>query len=229
MKLLIVQMKFLFLDILNRMHILFNYIIPILLAAYASQFGTTTLINDNMALIMNLNKKEAFSLLKDLRSIPTTMYWWCRFDPQTEILHEEDTFSHSNIKSWLEHDAVLQGGELTGWPKLLDGDDMMLHWIQEAKRMRKKIEGHFPGASEKTLAKMMLLGADSDHEAITGEEVYNRLMQGYMVSLRHSSIRPDLPKLLDDLKRLGINAYDRLMFNTDGSRLIFMNKESMIK
>jgi adenine deaminase len=190
---------------------------PHTLAAYASQFGTTTLINDNMSFIMNLSRKDAFSLLKDLRSIPTTMYWWCRFDSQTEILDEVDVFSHSNIKAWLEHDAVLQGGELTGWPKLLDGDDMMLHWIQEAKRMRKKIEGHFPGASEKTLAKMMLLGADSDHEAMTGEEVYNRLMQGYMVSLRHSSIRPDLPNLLDDMKRLGITAYDRLMFNTDGS------------
>lgn len=194
---------------------------PHTLAAYASQFGTTTIINDNMSLIMNLKKKEAFSLLKDLRSIPTTMYWWCRFDPQTEILNEEDVFSHSNIKSWLEHDAVLQGGELTGWPKLLDGDDMMLHWIQEAKRMNKKIEGHFPGASEKTLAKMVLLGADSDHEAMTGEEVYNRLMQGYMVSLRYSSIRPDLPDLLEDMKRLGIEAYDRLMFNTDGSTSTF--------
>lgn len=194
---------------------------PHTLAAYASQFGTTTIINDNMSLIMNLKKKEAFSLLKDLRSIPTTMFWWCRFDAQTEILNEEDVFSHSNIKSWLEHDAVLQGGELTGWPKLLDGDDMMLHWIQEAKRMHKKIEGHFPGASEKTLAKMILLGADSDHEAMTGEEVYNRLMQGYMVSLRYSSIRPDLPDLLDDMKRLGIEAYDRLMFNTDGSTSTF--------
>jgi adenine deaminase len=194
---------------------------PHTLAAYASQFGTTTIINDNMSLIMNLKKKEAFSLLKDLRSIPTTMYWWCRFDPQTEILNEEDVFSHSNIKSWLEHDAVLQGGELTGWPKLLDGDDMMLHWMQETKRLHKKIEGHFPGASEKTLAKLMLLGADSDHEAMTGEEVYNRLMQGYMVSLRYSSIRPDLPDLLDDMKRLGIEAYDRLMFNTDGSTSTF--------
>ncbi|MDF2787558.1 MAG: adenine deaminase [Neobacillus sp.] len=194
---------------------------PHTLAAYASQFGTTTIINDNMSLIMHLKKKEAFSLLKDLRSIPTTMFWWCRFDPQTEILNEEDVFSHSNIKSWLEHDAVLQGGELTGWPKLLDGDDMMLHWIQEAKRLNKKIEGHFPGASEKTLAKMILLGADSDHEAMTGEEVYARLMQGYMVSLRYSSIRPDLPDLLDDMKRLGIQAYDRLMFNTDGSTSTF--------
>jgi adenine deaminase len=89
---------------------------------------------------------------------------------------------------------------------LLDGDDMMLHWMQETKRLHKKIEGHFPGASEKTLAKLMLLGADSDHEAMTGEEVYNRLMQGYMVSLRYSSIRPDLPDLLDDMKRLGIEA-----------------------
>ncbi|MGG3467698.1 adenine deaminase C-terminal domain-containing protein [Neobacillus pocheonensis] len=194
---------------------------PHTLAAYASQFGTTTLINDNMALMLNLNKREAFSLLKDLRSIPTTMFWWCRFDSQTEILHEEEIFSHSNIKSWLEHDAVLQGGELTGWPKLLDGDDMMLHWIQEAKRMRKQIEGHFPGASEKTLAKMMLLGADCDHEAMTGEEIYKRLMQGYMVSLRNSSIRPDLPALLDDMKRLGIDAYDRLIFNTDGSSSAF--------
>ncbi|MFL6558768.1 MAG: amidohydrolase family protein, partial [Bacillus sp. (in: firmicutes)] len=194
---------------------------PLTLAAYASQFGTTTLINDNMALVLHLKKREAFSLLKDLRSIPSTMFWWSRFDSQTEVLNEEEIFSHSNVKSWLEHDAVLQGGELTGWPKLLDGDDMMLHWIQEAKRMRKQIEGHFPGASEKTLAKMMLLGADSDHEAMTGEEVYNRLMQGYMVSLRYSSIRPDLPNILDDMKRLGIEAYDRLIFNTDGSSSTF--------
>ncbi len=190
---------------------------PHTLAEYASQFGTTTIINDNLPLVLNFTKEEAFSLLQELRNIPTTMFWWCRFDSQTEILHDEETFSHSNIKSWLEQDAVLQGGELTGWPKLLNGDDMMLHWIQEAKRLRKQIEGHFPGASEKTLAKMMLLGADCDHEAMTGEEVYNRLMQGYMVSLRHSSIRPDMPKLLDDIKRLGIDAYDRMMFNTDGS------------
>ncbi|CEG25401.1 adenine deaminase C-terminal domain-containing protein [Bacillus sp. B-jedd] len=201
-------------------------------AAYASSRGTTTIINDNMSLVLHLNKKRAFLLMKDLRSIPATMYWWCRFDPQTEILNEEEVFSHNQIKSWLEHDAVLQGGELTGWPKLLAGDDMMLHWIQEAKRMRKQIEGHFPGASEKTLAKMMLLGADCDHEAMTGEEVYDRLMQGYTVSLRHSSIRPDLPRLLDDMKRLGITAYDNLIFTTDGSSSGFYHEgviDQMIK
>jgi adenine deaminase len=190
-------------------------------ATYASYFGTTTTINDNMALVLQLEKEKAFSLLREFKNHPGTMYWWCRFDGQTEINEEENYFSNSNIKSWLEHDAVVQGGELTGWPKLLDGDDMMLHWIQEAKRMRKKIEGHFPGASEKTLAKMMLFGADCDHESMTGKDIYHRLMQGYTVSLRHSSIRPDLPVLLDEMNKMNITAYDKMVFTTDGSSASF--------
>lgn len=193
-------------------------------ASYASQFGTTTLINDNLVLALQLDKKKAFSFLREMRDIPSTMYWWCRFDAQTEIQNEDSIFSHSNIKSWLEHDAVLQGGELTAWPKLLAGDDMMLHWIQEAKRMRKQIEGHFPGASEKTLAKLMLLGANCDHEAMTGKEVYDRLMQGYTVSLRYSSIRPDLPTLLDEIHELGIHHYEQFIFTTDGSPSSFYEK-----
>lgn len=184
---------------------------------YASLTGTTTLINDNMMLFLHLEKKKAFSLLRRFNELPVSMYWWCRFDPQTEIPNEETIFSHSHIKSWLEHEAVIQGGELAGWPKLLDGDDLMLHWMQETKRMRKKIEGHFPGASEKTLAKMMLLGADSDHESMTGQEVLTRLLQGYHVSLRFSSIRPDLPNILDELHALGIDHYDHMTLNTDGS------------
>ncbi len=190
---------------------------PHTFSEYASQYGTTTLINDNMMIFLQLEKKKAFSLLKELRNLPSTMYWWCRFDAQTELLDEETLFSHGNVKAWLEHDAILQGGELTGWPRLLDGDDMLLHWIQEAKRMRKQIEGHFPGASEKTLAKMMLFGADCDHEAMTGQEVYTRLLQGYTVSLRHSSIRPDLPKLVQELKGLGVDYFEKLFLNTDGS------------
>jgi adenine deaminase len=190
---------------------------PHSLAEYTSQHGTTTLINDNLSIALQLPKKKAFTFLQDMSSIPATMYWWCRFDPQTEIDNEEEIFSNKNIIDWLEHDAVLQGGELTGWPKLLAGDDLMLHWMQEAKRMKKQIEGHFPGASEKTLAKMMLLGADCDHESMTGDDVYKRLMHGYTVSLRYSSIRPDLPKLLDEMKELGIERYDQCIFTTDGS------------
>ncbi|WP_099354961.1 adenine deaminase C-terminal domain-containing protein [Fredinandcohnia onubensis] len=201
-------------------------------AQYASQTGTTTIINDNLVLALQTSKKKAFSFLEEMKNLPVTMYWWCRFDPQTEIHHEEQAFSNGNVLSWLEHDAVVQGGELTGWPKLLDGDDLMLHWIQEAKRIGKKVEGHFPGASEKTLAKMMLLGSDCDHESMTGTDVLNRLLQGYTTSLRNSSIRPDLPKILDEIHEIGIDQYDKFIFTTDGSPPAFYEQgiiDNMIK
>ncbi|WP_199738157.1 adenine deaminase C-terminal domain-containing protein [Falsibacillus albus] len=184
---------------------------------YASQTGTTTFINDNLMLVLLLGKKKAFSLLGELKKLPVTMYWWSRFDSQTELSNEETVFSPGEVKAWIEHEDVVQGGELTCWPKLLAGDDLILHWIQETKKAKKKIEGHFPGASEMTLAKMALLGADCDHEAMNGKEIYDRLMQGYMVSLRHSSIRPDLPVLLKDMREMGIDQYDSMFFNTDGS------------
>ncbi|HEY9577523.1 MAG TPA: adenine deaminase C-terminal domain-containing protein [Pseudobacillus sp.] len=186
-------------------------------AEFAAKTGTTTSINDNLMLFLTLEEKKAFSLLEEFRSLPVSMYWWCRYDGQTELANEEEVVSNVAVKSWIEHDAVVQGGELTGWPKLLAGDDMMLHWIQETKRLRKRIEGHFPGASEKTLTKMALLGADSDHEAMSGKDIYKRLMAGYMVSLRHSSIRPDLEVLLQDMKEMGLNQYDMMMFTTDGA------------
>ncbi|WAA12600.1 adenine deaminase C-terminal domain-containing protein [Fervidibacillus halotolerans] len=190
---------------------------PQTFAQYASQRGTSVLINDNLFLFLQNDKKKAFALIENLQKMPTSLFWWSRFDSQTELIGEETIFSNSHVKAWLEHDLVVQGGELTGWPKLLEGNNMILHWMQLAKKWHKKVEGHFPGASEKTLAKMKLFGADSDHEAMTGEEVKNRLMHGYTVSLRHSSIRPDLPKLLNEIKELGPNVYQSLMLTTDGS------------
>lgn len=194
---------------------------PQTFARYAAQTGTTTLINDNLVLFLHLNKKKAFSLLKELNESPVTMYWWSRYDSQTELEGEETIFTNGDVQAWIEHDSVVQGGELTGWPKLLDGDDLMLHWIQETKRIGKKVEGHFPGASDKTLAKMTLFGVDSDHESMTGNDVYNRLMHGYNVTLRHSSIRPDLPVLLKEMKELGVNQYDSMLLTTDGSTPAF--------
>ena len=194
---------------------------PQTFAEYASQTGTTTLITDNLKLAFLSEIKKAFSFINDCNNFPISMYWWCRFGSQTELENEEMIFTNESVKTWLEHDLVIQGGELTEWPKLLAGDDLILHWIQETKRLGKKIEGHFPGASEKTLAKMKLFGTDADHESMTAKDVYLRLMNGYTVALRHSSIRPDLPVLLTEMKEMGLDQYDSMFFTTDGSTPCF--------
>ena len=44
-----------------------------------------------------------------------------------------------------------------------------------------------------------------------------------MVSLRHSSIRPDLPKLLEEIHELGIDQYDQFCLTQTVHRHLFMN------
>ncbi|MRG87401.1 adenine deaminase C-terminal domain-containing protein [Salinibacillus xinjiangensis] len=202
---------------------------PHTLSQYASQTGTAVFINDNLTYLYLLDNKKAFSVIEELDDLPTSLYWWARFDSQSTLQDEEKFIRKANVLSWLKHDAVIQGGELTSWTSVLKDDDRMLHWMQEAKRLRKPVEGHFPGASLETLTRMKLLGADSDHEAISGEEAYKRLILGYRIALRHSSIRPDLRKILRELKDYDVHSYDNVMMTTDGSPPSFYESGIMNK
>lgn len=186
-------------------------------ADYAAQLGTTTFIADNLVFFLSLENKKAFSIMDELNKLPFAFYWWARFDSQTELESEEKLFTSKSIGEWINRPDVIMGGELTGWPRLQSGDDQMLYWMQQAKSNGMKIEGHFPGASERTLARMRLLGADGDHEAMTIEEVERRILHGYAVTLRHSSIRPDLPILLKGILEKDLQIFDHLMMTTDGA------------
>ncbi|HJF31305.1 MAG TPA: amidohydrolase family protein [Sporosarcina psychrophila] len=190
---------------------------PRTFADYAARLGTTTFISDNLILFMSLTNETSFGLLDELNKLPFSFYWWARFDSQTILQNEAELFNLESIKQWIARPEVLVGGELTGWPRLMNGEPDMLASVSAAKIGGKKIEGHFPGASERTLARMRLLGADGDHESMTVEEVEARLLHGYEVTLRYSSIRPDLPHLLKDIVDKELNVFDHLMMTTDGS------------
>ncbi|TFD98120.1 adenine deaminase C-terminal domain-containing protein [Jeotgalibacillus salarius] len=184
---------------------------------FAAQRGTTTFIQDNLMLLLLCDKKKALPFMQQFKQSPLTFYWWSRLDSQTELKHEEDYFTNGEIRAWLDDPSVLLAGELTAWPKLAEGDNLLLSWVQEARWRYKRVEGHLPGASENTIAKMSLLGVTGDHESMTGDDVWKRLEQGLAVTLRHSSIRPDLAKLIRELKERNLHSFDSLMMTTDGS------------
>lgn len=196
---------------------------PLTLARYASERGTTTLMNDNLLFLLGLSQKKALTLIEKLDEFPVSMYWWARYDSQTQLLDEE-AITNKNMKEWLSHPLVIQGGELTAWPDVLGGDDEILEWMQETRRLGKPVEGHLPGASLSTLTKMGLLGVSCDHEAMTGEEALRRLEMGMVTSLRYSSIRPDLPVILESLLKKEVTSFDRVMMNTDGSTPSFLEQ-----
>lgn len=190
---------------------------PRTFANYAAERGTTTMIADNLAFFLTLDDTTSFSIMDELSTLPFSFYWWVRFDSQTATENEATLFNVDSIRQWAGRPDVLLGGELTGWPRLMNGDPDMFSFLQAVKAEGKKMEGHFPGASERTLARMRLLGVDGDHEAMTIEEVETRLLHGYGVTLRHSSIRPDLPDLLKAAVEKELDVFDHLMMTTDGS------------
>jgi adenine deaminase len=200
---------------------------PLSLAKFAAERGTTTIIGDNLPFFLHLPREKALPLLETLQRTPACLLWFARFDPQTEMQNESEIFSYANIHHWLSHPYVVQGGELTDWPRVLKGDDQMLHSMLETKDLRKPIEGHLPGAGEKTLTQMALLGVDGDHESMTASDVFARLDTGLTASLRYSSIRPDLPNLLRELHEQGLDTYESLLMTTDGSPPHFMKQGMM--
>ena len=197
------------------------------LAYHAGKFGTTTLINDNLALFNLKKKKKALTLIEDFHTLPISMFWWGRYDSQTALRDEEEIYNTTDVFDWLSHPSVIQGGELSSWPNLLAGDDRLLYWIQKTKRLNKPVQGHLPGASDETLTKLKLFGVSSDNEAMTGREVYSRIERGYHVSMRYSSIRPDLPVILAELAELNLKTFDSLSYTTDGASPSFI-KDGLI-
>ena len=188
---------------------------PSTLAAYGAMGGTTTFVSDNLIFYMLLSEEHSFDIIRQLNETPTSFFWWCRYDAQTKL--QASIYSEDRIRRWLDHPNVIQGGELTSWPQVLHGDDQLLEWMQITKQHGKRIEGHLPGASERTLIQMQLLGVDCDHEAMTAEEAWMRLSIGMTTSLRYSSIRPDLPVILKGLLEQGLENYQSLYMTTDGS------------
>ncbi|WKB36351.1 amidohydrolase family protein [Terrilactibacillus sp. S3-3] len=199
---------------------------PQTLAAYAASLGTTTLICDNAVFFSTLDDEQSFQMIDKLDQLPTTFFWWCRYDSQSET--EGTLFTDERVHRWLNHPLVIQGGELTSWPQVLSGDDQILSWMRETKLLGKPIETHLPGASEKTLTQLKLLGADCDHEAMTGEEAITRLRLGYTTSLRYSSIRPDLPDILKSMVEKGVRSFDHVYMTMDGATPAFL-REGMIE
>lgn len=110
-------------------------------AEFSAQTGTTTFISDNMTLVSLMKNKKAFSFMDELAKLPFSFYWWSRFDSQTELENERELYSNASVLEWLDRQDVLLGGELTGWPRLMRGDDQMLYWIQAAKHKGKKSRG----------------------------------------------------------------------------------------
>jgi adenine deaminase len=195
----------------------FQWYNPVTLADFALQTGTTTMVSDTLILSGLLPYAEVADIMEKLQNHPVKQYFWARLDPQIRSQAEHHAYSKEGLSRMMRHPLVIQGGELTDWQGVLKEDDTIMFGLKHIRDLGKRMEGHHPGASVETLNIAAAAGITACHESISAEEVIHRLRLGMYATLRHSSIRPDLPALVRGLMERGVPWSPRMMLTSDGS------------
>ncbi len=191
---------------------------PVEFARGVLRTGTTTCMADTLHLLLLTPPHLLAGLLTELAEMPVLIVWFLRLH-EAGHLPDDTIFALDRIASLLEVETVRAAGEITRWPAVYHGDDDLLRKIALAQAAGRRVEGHAPGVSYDRLQALAAAGWSSDHEAITPDEVVNRLRAGVYTMLRHSSLRPDLPLLApavtEDRSRSA-----RLMLTADGPEVV---------
>lgn len=201
----------------------FQFYNPITYAESVLARGTTCSVNDNLMLTLNLEFGQFGRFVESMSTLPIKMAWWIRLDPQAHLPEKAYKFNGQLLGRLLKNPYMWQAGEVTDWKSWIDGDEEMVQAALQAKEFRKRIEGHCAGVSHDTLNVLTAAGITADHEAINAEDALRRLRLGLWTTLRHSSLRPDLPAILPELiPRL--RNWNRVMMTTDGPTPLYLQQ-----
>jgi adenine deaminase len=109
---------------------------------------------------------------------------------------------------------VIGLGESFWQGAILTPDDRVLGLIRETQRHHRSVQGHAAGAFDQKLAAYAATGVESCHEAISTEDVLNRLEMGLYAMIREGDIRRDLEIVLPLKDKID---FRRLILVTDGT------------
>jgi len=200
---------------------------PVKMVEAALPLGNTAFVCDSLFLFAYLGAEGLLNLINALADLPAELFWVARIMHQSPVPEEQEYFSLENLDLVFSHPRVIKVGEITRWPRLFAGDESILAKMDLARVRRLGFEGHTAGCSYDRLNALVASGLESCHEAITVDEVIQRLRLGLWTMLRHSSLRPDLPTLLKAVTEKKVQT-GRLMFTTDGSIPNFLRRSGFI-
>lgn len=180
---------------------------------YAIPGGTTTYVTEveSLGFCMGADGLEVF--LEQVRNRPVKIL--CLIPPLVSVspISALSHFTLKEIKKYLKDEMVAGLGESYWQNTILTKDNRVLHEIRETVRTGKSVEGHAAGAADRKLAAYAAAGAVSCHEAVTSEDIQNRLEMGFGIFLREGYIRRDLESIRSLIGKIDLR---RCMLCTDG-------------
>lgn len=178
--------------------------------------GITTAIADSYFLFLSISLAKFKEFIHYLKSFPFKYKWFIRPTPASMIPFEKEIFSLANIQPMLDLKEVAGIGEITHWHYVLKENQSLLDSLVYCRSLQKRPDGHTAGAKGAQLAALAAAGISGCHESINATQALERLRLGMYVTLRNSSLRPDLKKLAAVITEKKVDT-SRLMLTTDGS------------
>jgi len=189
---------------------------------YAIPGGTTTYITEVEGFCFALGAEGFRAFLDQVRDRPVKIF--CLVPPMVSASPAAAArfIAVEEIRELLRDEQVIGLGESYWQSAILTPDDRILHLIQETVKAGKTVEGHAAGAADRRLAAYAAAGATSCHEAVSPEDVLNRLEMGYCVMLREGHIRKDLESIRPLIGEIDLG---RCALSTDGADTEFLLSE----
>jgi adenine deaminase len=188
--------------------------------SYANQVvtsGTTGFFNDGHDLANALGVEPFLAVMAELAQSLVSVYTGVpSASPPYPGVEGRELWTDQDVAQAFQHDNVLGLSELSPYIRLLKGDSSLSRRVRLARSLGRTVEGHTTGCSPAKLNVMAREGVTSCHESLSAEDVIHRVRLGFATMIRQGSIRTELGRAAEAVRRLqGFDA-SRLMLVSDG-------------
>ena len=209
-------------------HIESSMVTPAEFARAVLPSGTTTVIADPHEIVNMGGSIGLDYLLRSSENIPLNVFVMLPAAVPASSFETNGggAFLAADMTPFLAHPRILGLGEVMCFPDVLRGDAVIL---DKLLLCRDRIcDGHAPGLSGKSLQAYAAAGIETDHEATTFAEAYEKLTAGQWILVREGSAAKNLRAIITGLLESGLPT-ERFLFCTDDKHLADIHRDGHIR
>ena len=182
--------------------------------SYAIPSGATTLVTEAESYGFALGAEGVKTFLNQIDPCPIKIYTLVPPMISLSPAAKSRMISTQQLAELFEDPRVIGLGEIFWQGAILTRDTRVLDLMGETQKFGKSVQGHAAGAFDKKLAAYAATGVESCHEAISTDDVLNRLEMGLYAMIREGDIRRDLEIILPLKDKVD---FRRMILVTDGT------------
>jgi len=159
------------------------------------QRGSTAVVIDPHEIANVLGLDGIRYVLHSIRQIPLNVFVMLPSSiPATPFETSGSSITHRELDYMIQEECVAGIGEIMNFPAVINGDEEVHQRIAAARW--KKVDGHAPGVSGKSLNAYVFSNIDSDHESTTAEEAKEKMRKGMHILIREGTSERNLAELI---------------------------------